>query len=338
MESFYIINNPNSSNTIEIKDTSIFQISTQLYDSNYYDLVFGVCNVFGSNEFTLHVTDYEQTKPTILNSAITFELSNVNIHYNINLNIDSNSLLQNYEIQSHMYDGIQLENNILSIYHCNLERTCNITIAVSNVWDSNTFTITIYEWMHAKPKLIDNDNAVLLLSNQVFQFDYTNYFTGLMQGFYIVDNPNSSNTIELTDTIYSISTDLLAYSNYDLVFGVSNVFGSNQFTLHVTDYEQAAPMVVNSTITFELSNVNIHYNIDSNVYSNSLLQYYEIQSELYDGIVLDNNIISIYHSNVERTCNITIAVGNVWDSNIFTITIHEWEHVAPKYIDDYFDH
>jgi hypothetical protein len=62
-----------------------------------------------------------------------------------------------------------------------VERTCNITIVVGNVWDSNTFTITIHEWEHVGPKYIyDISNIDLFLSNQEFKFDYNDYFTGLM--------------------------------------------------------------------------------------------------------------------------------------------------------------
>ena len=227
MQAFYIVDNPITSCNLIILTDTIFTISTKLFAYSNYDIVLGVSNVFGSSNFTLHVTDYEKAAPTVLNSTITFELSNVNIHYNIDSNVYSNSLLQYYEIQSELYDGIVLDNNIISIYHCNVERTCNITIAVGNVWDSNTFTITINEWEHVAPKYIDDISTIdLFLSNQEIQFDYNDYFTGLMQAFYIVDNPiTSCNLIVLTDTIFTISTKLYEYSNYDIVLGVSNVYG-----------------------------------------------------------------------------------------------------------------
>ena len=343
MQQFYILSNPFASSNTIIETENIFTISTQLYNSNYYDLVFGISNVFGSNEFTLHITDYKQTKPEYIDgiSNIHIELSNQEFIFNYNDYFTG--LMQEFYIISNPFASsntiIKTENIFTISTQLFAYSNYDLVFGVSNVFGSNEFTLHITDYKRTKPEYInDISNIDIELSNQEIIFNYNDYFTGLMQEFYILSNPfASSNTIIETENIFTISTQLFAYSNYDLVLGVSNVFGSNEFTLHVTDYKQFKPEYINdiSNIDIELSNQEFIFNY--NDYFTGLMQEFYILSNPFassNTIIETDNIFTIStqlfaYSNYD----LVFGVSNVFGSNEFTLHVTDYKRTNPEYID-----
>jgi alanine-alpha-ketoisovalerate/valine-pyruvate aminotransferase len=85
----------------------------------------GVSNIFGSSNFTLHVTDYKQTAPELIQNYIKLYKEN----YTINLNILFKGLIEN-------------EQNVM------IQNTSHKqTFYASNVYGSTEVKIEIYDYL-----------------------------------------------------------------------------------------------------------------------------------------------------------------------------------------------
>jgi len=259
----------------------------------------------------------------------------VDVEKRYNLNDFFSGEVKSYNIISNPESNIDLNIHILTFTPLSINHYYIVTVQASNTWGANTLNFNVTEYAEVPPSLKNYSSLDIQLSNQVFVFNYNDYFFGLMQEFYIVSNPISSyNTIKLIDTsIYTISTHLYEYSNYDIVFGVNNVYGSTLFTLHVTDYKQDIPQFKNASNHFvELSNQYVTYIIEDifeGLIQNIYLTYNPVGNiRLYD---CNFSNIAVLWNDVYSYSNYTIGIGvsNVFGSNEYLIYVTDFLNEAP---------
>ena len=315
-----------------------FSLESTTYVYLNYTLVVNFINVYGSNSLRFNIIDYEKTKPIIINPIITFELSDVNIHYNINENVELNSLLQYYEKVSNFYEGVQLSNNIISIYNCNVERTCNITIGVGNVWDMNLFTIIIHEWEHVKPRLIRDTNLSIVLADENINYPIDTIFAGLIESFYIIENPTGQAKIINNSLEFNGITE---YSNYDIVIESSNRFGSNQWTVIVENLFQGKPTLLTDLVkNLFLSNQTIIYNLEDIFIINEKtveIDYFMVLSNPGLNANIENNILTItpyIDKDYSNFYQIIAYASNIFGSNVVDFYVTDYKKSEPEFIND----
>ena len=214
---------------------------------------------------------------------LNIELVNVEKKYNLN-DIFSGEV-KSYNIISDPGPNIDLNIHILTFKPRQINVYYIVSVQASNTWGVNTFNFNVTEYAQMRPSLINYSNLDIQLSNQSYNFDYTHYFSGLMQEFYIVSNPGT--IIQTNNNIFTISTQLYAFSEYDIVLGVSNVYGSNEFTLHVTNYKQTYPEFINNDTSINIELLNVPFKL-----------YF---SDMYSGIIENINIFDDTSQNSRET-------------------------------------
>ena len=220
-----------------------------------------------------------------------------------------------------------------------------ITVGSSNTFGSNSYDFIVTDYKQTGPEYIDDiSNIDIFLSDQEFKFDYNDYFTGLMQKFYMISDLNLFNTITLSNTIYTISTQLYDSNYYDLVFGVSNIFGSNEFTLHVTDYKKTGPEYINGNTIYYLDMKIETKSINFSDIFTGFIESYTVVENLYPNsnnlnIDLNAKRITLDWISQNEVYDIEIAFSNVFGYSNITIQVTDYEHKQPeKRIDNIIDY